>query len=357
MRRTRAILATAVLALAGPLVQADPRTQVYTTPIGGLALPEYIGPLEFIGEHSGPEGEHSLSYSYRAVGLALEISVTDLGANGVADGIGAPELLQRYREVRQDLVASTKVRRLKPVYESTVTLGHGSDARVAREALFTVKKRRGIEGGSSYLIFTAAHGLVIDARLDVAPGLEEDGQLSHGEVLVALGEAIPTTAEPVVAARARVAAEADAATKVAIVWDPATPEQESRIWLAYLYARAVYAVSEKDADLAAGEREASFGEEVRGRTSAVNMFRALKRNDVLLASDYFSDIDRVEAAGYLREYVWRYLRQTSWKTPPAGLDLAGFDLWRAKNLNNHVAVTHGRIAFRMPARDGNRAGS
>jgi hypothetical protein len=349
-----AILAAGVLSLiANP---AHATEAFHTTSIGGLALPEYIGPLEFIGEHSGPEGDRSASYSYRAFGLALEISVTDLGAEGVADGTGAPELLERFSEAKQDLVAATKVRRLKPRHDKNVSLGREADARLAREALFTVKPR-GDQGGSTYLIFTAAHGLVIDARFDIAPGLEEEGQLSHGEILEALGAAIPASAAPVAAARARAAAEAEAATKVAIVWDPATPEQESRIWLAYLFARAAFAVGESSEGPAAGEREASFDEELRGRTTAVNMFRALKRNDAQLASAYFSDIDRVEAAGYLREYVWRYLRQTAWKTPPAGLDLAGFDTWRATHLPHHVAITHGRIAFRMPEKDETRAGS
>jgi len=326
---------------------------VHTTSIGALALPEYIGPLEFIGEHSGPEGEHSMSYSYRAVGLALEISVTDLGPGGVADGIEAPELLERYSEAKQDVIAATHVRRLKP-HELNVPLG---DARLAREALFTAKKNKNGEGGSTYLIFTAAHGLVIDARFDVAPGLEEDGSLSHGEILDALGAAIPASDEPVRQARAQAAAEAEAAMKVAIVWDPATPKQESTIWLAYLFARAAYAAGESSAAPTAGERAASFEEEVRGRTMAVNMFRELKRNGAQLASVYFSDIDRVEAAGFLREYVWSYLRRASWKTPPAGLNLDDFNAWRATHLTNHIPVTHGRIAFRVAATEEAPAGS
>ena len=96
---TAALFATTVLGLAGSdsSLAAD---SVHTTSIGGLTLPEYIGPLEFIGEHSGPEGMNSLSYWYRAVGLSLQISVTDLGADGVADGIDAPELLGTAAERR-----------------------------------------------------------------------------------------------------------------------------------------------------------------------------------------------------------------------------------------------------------------
>src|SRR5262245_8176854 len=93
-----AALAALLIALASPPGHAAEAP--HTTSIGGLSLPEYIGPLEFIGEHSGPEGAASMSYMYRAVGLALEINVTDLGAGGVADGIEAPELIERYRETK-----------------------------------------------------------------------------------------------------------------------------------------------------------------------------------------------------------------------------------------------------------------
>jgi hypothetical protein len=343
---TTALVAVASLALA-PADSHAADDPLHDTSIGGLTLPEYIGSLEFIGEHSGPERDISQSYSYRAMGLALEISITDLGAGGVADGVEGPELLERYVEAQQDVIQSTRVRGLKPRHEGNVTLGARSP-RVAREALFTVKKRE--QGGSTYLVFTAAHGLVIDARFDVAAGFEEDGAITHGEILAALGDAIPVSAEPVVQARARAAREAAAAMRVAIVWDPATPEQESKIWLAYLFARAAYAANEKTGGPDVGEREASFEEEVRGRSIAVSTFRELRRNDAQLASVYFSDIDRVEAAGFLREYVWSYLRHESWLAAPADLDLQGFDDWRATHLLNHVPVTHGRIAFRLAAK-------
>jgi hypothetical protein len=219
--------------------------------------------------------------------------------------------------------------------------------RMAREALLTAKKKRGVDGGSTYLIFTAAHGLVIDARFDIAPDFEEDGAISHGEILAALGGAIPATAAATVEARARAAAEAAVASQVTIMWDPATPVEENRIWLAYLFARAAFAVRESTGEPVAGERDASFEEEVRGRSVALSTFRDLKRNDARLASAYFSDIDRVEAAGFLREYVWDYLHHTSWLSPPSDLKLAAFEAWRAEHLADHVPVTHGRITFRL----------
>jgi hypothetical protein len=315
----------------------------HTTSIGGLTLPQYIGPLEFIGEQSGADPDSMATYSYRAMGLALDIHISDLGAGGIPDGADSQELARRYGEAKQNLVTATAVRRLK-AREMTVPLAPG-DARAAREAVFELKRRG--TGGTTYLWFTAAHGLVIDARFDVALGFEEDGAIGRGEILAAIGDAIPKTAAGVMQARARAAAAADPSVKVAILWDPETPEEESRIWLAYLFARAAFAANETDGGPAVGERESTFEEEVRGRTIALTTFRALNRDHAPLASAYFSDIDRVEAAGFLREYVWSYLRTAKWSALPTDLDLAGFETWRAEHLSNHKPVTHGRIAFRL----------
>lgn len=323
--------------------------ETHTTSIGGLTLPQYIGPLEFIGEHSGDDPHTMATYSYRAMGLALDIHVSDLGAGGIADGTASRELARRYNETKKNLMAATPARGLK-AHEKTVALADG-DPRAAREAIYRLKRNG--EGGTTYLWFTAAHGLVIDARFDVALGFEEDGEVGRSEILAAIGDAIPASAEVVAQARARAAApadeSADTSMKVAILWDPETPEGESKIWLAYLFARAAFAANETDGGPAVGERVSSFEEEVRGRTIALTTFRALKREPVQPASEYFNDIDRVEAAGFLREYVWSFLHNASWGKTPSNLDLTGFEVWRAEHLANHKAVTHGRIAFRLAA--------
>ncbi len=334
-----------------PATSADAESQ--TTHIGGLTLPSFIGPLEYIGAQSGADRHTMATYSYRAMGLALDIHVTDLGARGIADGIDSVELNRRFADTKKALVAATAVRGLKP-HEDTVALGQdlarvavesSGSTRLAREAVYRLKREG--EGGTTYLWFTAAHGLVIDARFDVALGFEEDGDIGRGEILAMLGKAIPVTATAVAQARARATAADDAAVKLAILWDPETPEEESKIWLAYLFARGAYAANETAGGPAVGERESTFDEEVRGRTIALVTFRALKQGTAQPTSAYFNDIDRVEAAGFLREYVWSYLRHPSWATTPGDLDLAGFETWRAEHLANHKVVTHGRIAFRL----------
>jgi hypothetical protein len=277
------------------------------------------------------------------MGLALDIHVSDLGATGIADGTTSTELARRFEATKKALVAATEVHNLKP-REDTVPLAAG-DARAVREAIYHFERRG--EGGTTYLWFTALHGLVIDARFDVALGFEEDGDIGRSEILAAIGDAIPASADVVAQARTRANAPSDSSVKVAILWDPETPEEESKIWLAYLFARAAFAAKETAGGPAVGERESSFEEEVRGRQIALTTFRALKHDSAPPESVYFSDIDRVEAAGFLREYVWSYLRHPSWKTVPSNLDVAGFDAWRAEHLTNHTPVTHGRIAFRL----------
>ena len=136
---------------------------------------------------------------------------------------------------------------------------------------------------------------------------------------------------------------------VAILFDPATPPAERKLWTVYLYTRAALVASESDASPAPlGISAPSFEGELRARRVALGLFRELERNDPDFGSRYFDDLDRVEAAGFLREYVWRYLKQPSWSAP-SGLQLAQFDAWRAVHLRYHVPVTHGQIAVRLAA--------
>lgn len=139
-------------------------------------------------------------------------------------------------------------------------------------------------------------------------------------------------------------------TFIAILWDPATPAGERKVWTAYLYTRAAYLASERGDRLSTpGVYAPTFESEVRARRVAVGVFRQLEQDDPAFGSVYFDDLDRVEAAGFMREYVWRYLRQPSWARQPEGLQLPRFDAWRAVYLRYHVPITHGRIAVRLAA--------
>jgi len=167
--------------------------------------------------------------------------------------------------------------------------------------------------------------------------------------MVAPAAATPAAATPAAAPEAA-GSPTHAVRYVVILFDPETPPNERRLWTIYLYTRAALAASESDAGpLPLGIRAPSFEGEVRARRVAVGLFRQLDRDDADFGSRYFDDLDRVESAGYMREYVWRYLKQPSWTATPPELHLGEFDAWRTVHLRYHVPVTHGHIAVRLAA--------
>jgi hypothetical protein len=300
-----------------------------------LNLPEYIGVLDYMGERSRADSRPGGSYSYRAAGLALDIDVYDYDPAQLPDGLASPVLQRAFARMEQSLRAGGA----QLIHAGTVALGGGSAPAIpAREAVFA---RRGSHvEGTSYLWIAARGGRLYEMHFNVRAGFEDDGHVSRSETLAALGEAIT---RPSATPRAAPAPQVG----VAILWDPATPPSERPLWTAYLYTRAALVAAEsEDVRFPPGDHPASFAEELRARLIAVNLYQQLRRGNPSVDSPYFADLARVETAGFLREYVWRYLRNSSWSEPD-GLQLAAFDAWRATHLRNHVVATHGRIAVRL----------
>jgi hypothetical protein len=298
-----------------------------------LRLPQDIGALEYTGEHGDGGTPAAGSSIYRAAGLTLELDVAQYDPIELRDGSGSA-LIRRAlrhlaRQFRQTLHAEL-------IHETTVPLGERSIF-TAQEAQFDVV-HAALSLTRSYVWLFARAGQLYTVRLDVMRGFEEEGAVSRSEVLAALGDALAQP-PPLEERTPRVV--------VSIVWDPATPENERRLWTVYLYTRAAQAARESDEhELAPGERQASFEEELRARRVALGAFREMTQADAGPASSYFEDLDRVESAGYLREYVWRYLRRADWREMPPDLRLAAFDEWRSQHLRDHIAVTHGAIELR-----------
>lgn len=332
-----AVLAIAVAARAARAIpvaaagDAVPRAAI-------LDLPRYIGVLDYMGERTRTDHRPGHTYSYRAAGLGLDIDVFEYDPRRIPDGATSPLIRRELARMERRLLA----RGAKIVRTGTVALGapQGVEGAVtdapitASEVVFA--RRGGRFTGTSYLWVTARGGRLYDIHFDVRRGFEDDGIVSRSECLSALGRAIETLSR-------RPQAQPPDRIDVAIQWDPATPPAERPLWTAYLYTRAAFVAAEShDVALPLGEHTASFREEVRGRLIAVNLYRELARKDPALHSAYFADLARVEAAGFLREYVWRYLRKPSWSRPD-GLRLASFDAWRAVHLEGHVPETYGQL--------------
>jgi tetratricopeptide (TPR) repeat protein len=131
---------------------------------------------------------------------------------------------------------------------------------------------------------------------------------------------------------------------VEIDWHPTQGDSEGAVWLAYLMARASYIDRHEAAyDWKPGLVTPLFAEELAARTTVVQVYRELKDKQVGVA--YFEDLAGVADNSFLGEYVWTYLHQAEWGSPPEKLRLVDFMHWRAEHLPHHVAMTKGSIRF------------
>jgi tetratricopeptide (TPR) repeat protein len=145
---------------------------------------------------------------------------------------------------------------------------------------------------------------------------------------------------------AAAAEPSDAGISVTIDWHPAQDQPEDALWLAYLMARAAYIKDHHAAyDWSPGVVTASFTEELAARTTAAQVYRELRSKDAHLNAAYFEDLARVADNSFLSEYVWTYLHQAEWGSPPDGLRLVEFMHWRADHLTEHAAITKGSVRF------------
>lgn len=128
-----------------------------------------------------------------------------------------------------------------------------------------------------------------------------------------------------------------------IDWNSSTPDRERAIWLAYLMYRAQHAGPTN----VCGSEETvvipTFDQEVQARDETLKTYHRLQQHDPELDLAYFDDLSRVAGAGFMREYVWVYLRQKSWTQEPSGLRESEFEIWRESNLKGHVPQTQGAV--------------
>lgn len=128
-----------------------------------------------------------------------------------------------------------------------------------------------------------------------------------------------------------------------VVIDGSLPEQLGAPWLGYIMERQVYINEHKDQyDLMPGIIVPKFADEYAARMSLTQIWKELKEKDNTLNDRYLSALELVLNAGFMREYVYAYLRLPSWKKP-AKLKLERFESWKKQNLKNHKAEFHGSI--------------
>ena len=61
--------------------------------------------------------------------------------------------------------------------------------------------------------------------------------------------------------------------------------------------------------------------------------------------DTLDEMQLVESAGFLPEYLWAHHRRAEWGVPPESLRLVSFSVWESKTIPGHVPQTGARIVF------------
>lgn len=141
---------------------------------------------------------------------------------------------------------------------------------------------------------------------------------------------------------------------ITVLWDDAMSTRESGLWIGYLFARMEFVSRNGGRYMRApGVVTPIFDEEVFARGEAAKIYRELRSQGKGTDSAYFNDLDKVDAAGFMREYVWQYLHRDGWDAPSEALRTREFERWARDNLAGHMTQTRGRIAFQT----GTAAGS
>jgi hypothetical protein len=107
-------------------------------------------------------------------------------------------------------------------------------------------------------------------------------------------------------------------------------------WLAYALTRRIW-IDGKFHERRPSEPtyRATFDEELEARDAAAGAWSEQK---VKLTDPYFTDLEAVRAAGFLREYVWFCVPHPSWERP-SNLRMSEFSVWLSKDLPNHKVET------------------
>jgi hypothetical protein len=93
----------------------------------------------------------------------------------------------------------------------------------------------------------------------------------------------------------------------------------------------------------------AFEQEVAARKMAVRMWVSDVEDEKGSLDPYLEQLRSVDQAGFMREYIWTYLRRVAWKTEPAGLQLAAFAEWARGGLRDHTPETLTAANLRAPS--------
>ncbi len=133
-------------------------------------------------------------------------------------------------------------------------------------------------------------------------------------------------------------------SNVQIVIDPSISKPTLPAWLFYAGTRAFWMEKKFfEQHPEARSYQHTFVEEVAARGGCTKIWQEIKAKDGR-QDRYLDDLANVDQAGFLREYVWIYFRDSGW-SEPTDLRLTEFEQWRRFHLQSHEPETKATAQF------------
>jgi len=297
-------------------------------------LMQNIGPMRYTGENRYSDRRLGRSFGFGASGISLIVYVYDNGLTGTPDGPDSIPACEQFERAKFEIEQGANYQNVRLVSEATRSLADSADAPRAREALYEFD-RNGVHAWS-YLWLTAADGYFVKLRLSLREEVKDEIAEARIEILTTIADALAE--RPARPAPDPVSREAETSIDI----DPGTDSAEASLWFSYA-AELLRASRETAGAMPAcgGALVPRYLTELAARGAALRDFRS--RDTSARGSQYFALLDRVDAAGFLDEYVWHFLRNAAETAAPAGLDLAGFESFRARELDAHAPQTGAHV--------------
>ena len=334
MRRFTGCLLGLVLILGGGTARPIPLSDntVRLLP-GRFRLLQNIGPMRYTGTNRYTDRRLGQSFGYGASGISLTVYVYDFGLRDLPDGPDSVAACEQFEQAKREIEVGGNYQNVVLRREVTRRMRDTADAPLAREATYEFD-RNGIHA-TSVLWLTVADGYFVKLRLSLRSEVADELDEARTQILDTMAASL--------AARPRRPPRPDNRPETSVDFDSATDPADAALWL--IYAGELLRASRDIPDAlppCGGPLVPGFAAELTARRAALREY--LAREPAQRTSPYFSELARIEAAGFLEEYVWHYLRSESRDTsPPADLDLPAFETFRQRELPEHAVRTGARV--------------
>ncbi|MHC4118411.1 MAG: hypothetical protein ACYSWO_12995 [Planctomycetota bacterium] len=300
-----------------------------------IEFPPVLAGMKFMGVRKYDQPGYGYCVRYQGRRLKADIYIYDGGLNNIPNGCGNELVKGQASSIGQML----KVMQQKGLYGQVKSLDSGvrpqqGPIRFAWNKYQLLQPAGAKDGYTGILhsesFVTGFGGKFVKIRLtynkENSPEGKKTSELLTGQI-VRLLKAAATPAE-------------GEQRCFALRTDGSLPEKRFAFWLGYLVARQAYILKNEDQyDMLFGVIVPGFEEELEARSSLAQIWKEIgdKGED-----KYLSDLELVHDAGFMREYVWTYLKRASWNEPE-NLRMEDFKSWQKANLKEHKAETYGSI--------------